>query len=58
MRLEAETLERADRVAVELSKRIEGVKQNQSLALRLAIKRGLDVLEAEMGIAAKESKDG
>lgn len=50
VRLEQETLERADRVAAELAKKVEGVKPSQSMALRLAITRGLDLLEQELGM--------
>jgi hypothetical protein len=56
VRLEPETLERADRVAEELAKKVEGVRPSQSMALRLAITRGLDLLEQELGMKKKAGK--
>lgn len=50
IRLEDDTIERLDRLAAALTERAAGVKVSRSGAMRATIERGLDVLEAELGI--------
>lgn len=57
------TVVRLDRVAAELGKRRPGEVVKRSDSLRIAIERGVEVLEAELGItgetpSAKPAKKG
>ena len=49
-RLDAELVERLDRLATLLSARAAGTPVKRSDAVRLAVTRGLDVLERELGV--------
>jgi hypothetical protein len=49
-RLDAELVKRLDRLATLLSARAAGTPVKRSDAVRLAVTRGLDVLERELGV--------
>lgn len=56
VRLEDDTIERLDRLAAALTQRAAGVKVSRSSAMRVTIERGLDALEAELGIGEKSKR--
>jgi hypothetical protein len=56
IRLGEELLARLDRVTAEMSKRAAGADVPRSSAIRLALERGLDALEAELGLADRRRK--
>jgi predicted transcriptional regulator len=56
LRLEEDLVQRLDSLADALSKRTVGVKVTRSAAMRAALERGLDSLEAEVGKPARRPK--
>lgn len=48
LRFDTEIIERVDALAALLSQRVEGVRVTRSDVFRLAVDRGLPVLEAEL----------
>jgi hypothetical protein len=54
VRLDPEVIARVDRATDEMSRRTFGVPVRRADVLRLAVLHGLGVIEAELGIAAKE----
>lgn len=50
IRAEEETIDRLNRVAAAMTVRASGAEVNMSDAARVVLLRGLDVLEAELGI--------
>ncbi len=53
-RVEPEVIQRLDRLAVELTKRAEGVEVNRSDAARTTILAGLEALESKLGLVPKK----
>ena len=53
-RLEAEQVERLDRLADALSKRAAGIACNRTMAASAVIERGLVALEQELGLVPKK----
>jgi hypothetical protein len=53
VRLNLEALERLDRIAEALSNRAVGVTMNRSMVVRVAVGRGIDTLEAELGLSKR-----
>ena len=53
VRLTAEEVERFDRLAEAVSKRVNGLRVSRSELMRMLFARGLPVLEAEFGIKGK-----
>lgn len=56
LRVSEELVGRIDRLATALTARASGAKVARSSAMRVAIERGLDVLEVELGIVPKRKK--
>ncbi|WP_437799515.1 hypothetical protein [Sorangium sp. So ce693] len=54
-RVKAGTTEALDRIAEALSGRVSGVRLKRSDALRVALERGIEVLERELGLAAADA---
>lgn len=53
IRLDADLIERLDRVAEAMSERAAGAPVNRSTAARVALERGLDVVESELKVKRK-----
>lgn len=53
VRLSAEAVERLDRIAAALSDRAAGAPMNRSSVVRVAVGRGIDALEAELGLSKR-----
>jgi hypothetical protein len=53
VRLNTEAVERLDRIADALSSRAAGATMNRSAVVRVAVGRGIAVLEAELGLAKR-----
>lgn len=56
IRLEDDLVERIDRVAEALKARASGAPVPRAVAMRVAMERGLDALEVELGIGTRRSK--
>lgn len=56
IRLEDELLERVDRVTDAMEARAAGAKVPRSSVLRLALERGLDSLESELGLTRRKKR--
>ncbi len=56
IRLDAEILDRLDRIAEAMTARAAGAPVNRSTAARVALERGLDALEAELKIPKTKAK--
>lgn len=56
MRLDADLVDRLDRVAEAMSERAAGLPVNRSNAARVALERGLDVLEVELKLKSKSKR--
>lgn len=53
IRLEDEQLARADRVREVMEKRVAGAEVSRASVIRIAIDRGLELLEKEFGVPKK-----
>ena len=56
IRLEDDLIARLDALAVALTERAAGVKVTRTAAMRAALERGLEALEAEAGTAKRGRK--
>jgi predicted transcriptional regulator len=56
IRLESELLERIDRLASTMQERAGGAEVTRTACMKAALTRGLDALEAELGIAGRRAK--
>lgn len=56
IRLESELLQRIDRLAETMQDRIAGAQVTRTAAMKVALTRGLDALEAELGSASRRAK--
>jgi predicted transcriptional regulator len=56
IRLESELLERIDRLAGKMQERAAGAEVTRTAAMKVALTRGLDALEAELGLAGRRAK--
>lgn len=56
IRLEDELVERIDRLASTMQKRAAGAEVTRTAAAKVALTRGLDALEAELGLAGRRAK--
>jgi hypothetical protein len=56
IRLEDDLIDRLDAVAVALTARAAGVKVSRTAAMRAALERGLQALEAEAGVTSRRRK--
>jgi predicted transcriptional regulator len=56
VRLDAEILDRLDRIGSALSERAAGVRMNRSAVLRVAIEHGIAALETELGLVRQRRK--
>jgi predicted transcriptional regulator len=56
IRLESELLERIDRLASTMQERAAGAEVTRTAAMKVALTRGLDALEAELGVAGRRAK--
>ncbi len=54
VRLDDDLSSRLDRIAEALTRRAAGVSVGRSRALKLAIERGIDALEEELGLRKKK----
>jgi hypothetical protein len=54
LRIDEAVLDRCDRVSQALSERAAGAKVSRADALRIAINRGLESLERELGLSRKK----
>jgi predicted transcriptional regulator len=50
IRLDESTIQRLDQLAEALTTRAQGAKVSRTAAMRVAVERGLDVLEAELDV--------
>lgn len=55
IRLEPELLERIDRLASTMQERAAGAQVTRTAAMKVALTRGLDSLEAEFGSAGRRA---
>lgn len=55
VRLDDEQIQRLDRIALELAKRLPGVKVCRGDAVRATVERGVASFEAELKITADEA---
>jgi len=56
IRLEEDLIERLDALAQELTERAAGAKVSRTAAMRVALERGLEVIESDMGLAGRRRK--
>jgi predicted transcriptional regulator len=56
IRLEDDLIDRLDRLATAMTARAAGAKVPRTSAMRIVLERGLEVLEAEMGLTARRPK--
>jgi hypothetical protein len=56
LRLDEELIARLDRLAATMTERAGGAEISRAAALRAALSRGLDALEAELGAADRRPK--
>ncbi len=56
VRLDSATVARLDKLAEALTARAAGATVNRSAVVRLAVDRGIDKLEAELGLAKKRKR--
>lgn len=56
VRLDTEAVERLDRITEALSARAAGATLKRSNVVRLAVDRGIDALEAELGLKKKRKR--
>lgn len=56
IRLEDELVERIDRLAGKMQERAAGAAVTRTAAVKVALTRGLDALEAELGLAGRRAK--
>lgn len=56
IRLEDELIERLDALATALTERAAGVKVTRTAAMRAALERGIEALEAEAGVPGRRRK--
>jgi predicted transcriptional regulator len=56
VRLDEATVQRLDRLAEAMSKRAAGAAVKRGTALRAAVERGMEQLEAELGLAKRPKR--
>lgn len=56
IRLEDDLIDRLDSLAAALSERAAGAKVSRTAAMRAAMERGLEALEAELGAGVRRRK--
>jgi predicted transcriptional regulator len=56
VRLDAASTERLDRIAEALAERAQGARITRSNALRVAVERGIELLESELNVKPKPKR--